>query len=421
MDKRTSDALESLLEEYYSQVKTILALSQEEPEPVEPDPEPVDPVDPIDPVEPVEPGEFRAFDYARNTADQNKLIAIPRIRAGRKSRTQVENIPSIKGGDWTVGDLVRENLESKVVKGYRQWNHNVHRNNVEGGEGRPGSYLWKNIGVGPELEPLADQLKWGTREYNVGLRMFVDCDFTDIPKEHGLYVSNYAGTEISNCTFLRCGSQGVQWAHRELPYQQYKADTLPYQSKPKHVLRDSHFVDNALGGDRRSYNATFFNPGTSDMPGSLLVENCSFVANWPEASFYNNKELRSTGGLVVAHSQGNPPLKDQNMMEKVHIRNCLFDFTKGDRGLVSIRSCDEVLLEDCVFIAREHSQPHINIDPYLETLGNTKTKIIRIKNCVGIGGMKLRLELADGIRYYDVNTYGTELVIDGTTGELLRR
>ena len=328
--ERQCKALEELLERYYEAAKDILATCEGS------GPDPVDP--------PAK--EFRAFDYARNTAEQNKLIAIPSVRESREPRTATGSIPDITRTVWTEGDLVKENLESKVEKGYRQWNHNVHRNGVDEGEGRPGSYLWKNVGVSPELDPLAGQLKWGTREYNVGPRMFVDCDFTDIPKEHGLYVSNYADTEIVNCTFLRCGSQGVQWAHRELPYGQYGADTLPYQSKPTHILRDSHFVDNAFKGDRPSFNATYFDPGTSEFPGTLLVENCSFVCDWPEPKAVWGGEQRSTGALVVAHMQGNPDLKDQNMMEKVHVRNCLFDFTKGDRSLVSIRSADEVIFED---------------------------------------------------------------------------
>jgi len=407
-NERQCKALEDLLERYYKAAKDILATCEYSK------PDPVDPPKPIDP--PV--SEFNALACARNTVEENKAIAIPSIREKRKPRTPVGSIADITRTAWTEGDLVKEDIDSKVEKGNRQWNHNVHKNNVDGGEGRPGSYLWKNVGVGPELDPLASQLKWGTREYNVGLRMFVDCDFTDIPKEHGLYVSNYADTEITNCTFLRCGSQGVQWAHRELPYQQYGADTLPYQSKPSHVLRDSHFVDNAYKGDRPSYNATYFDPGTSKFPGTLLVENCSFVCDWPET---RNDGKKSTGGLVVAHMQGNPDLKDQNMMEKVHVKNCLFDFTKGDRSLLSIRSTDEILLEDCCFIAREHGQPNITIDPYPESLGNTKTKKIRVKNCAAIGGVRINLLLPYGSRFFDAQTIGEELVIDGITGEIISR
>jgi hypothetical protein len=364
---------------------------------------------------------FDALSCAGNTAEQNKALAIPAIRASREPRIGVESIPDITPTTWSQGDLVRENLESKVGKGYSQWNHNVHRNNVDGGEERPGSYLWKNVGCSPELDPLATQLKWGTREFNVALRMFVDCDFTDITQEHGLYVSNYADTEVTNCTFLRCGSQGVQWAHRELPYGQYGADTLPYQSKPRHVLRDSHFVDNAYKGTRPSFNATYFDPGSSEFPGTLLIENCSFVCDWPEPKAVWGGEQRSTGGLVVAHMQGNPDLRDQNMMEKVHVRNCLFDFTKGDRSLASIRSTDEVIFEDCCFIARDHVQPFVTIDPYLDSIGNTKTKKIRLKNCASVGGVKILLHLPSDKKYFDIQTLGEEVVIDGVTGEIISR
>ena len=182
------------------------------------------------------------------------------MRAERAPRTSVGAIGDVKRGDWTEGDLLKENLESVVPKGYTQWSSNLHQNYPTP---RPGKYTWKNIGVSPELLPeLARQLKWGTREYNSSLREFIDCDFTDIPREHGFYVSNYGSTLIDSCSFLRCGSQGAQWAHRERAYQQYDPDCLPYSAKPSHVIRDSHFVDNAYKGDRPSFNATFFHPGS---------------------------------------------------------------------------------------------------------------------------------------------------------------
>ena len=426
-NERQCKALDSLINEFYDQAMAILETceysDQTGPEPIDPEPiDPIDPVEPIDP-EPIDPPsyDFIALRCARNTVEQNKVVALPTMRANRKPRSAVGTIGDVRRGDWTEGDLLKEDLESIVPKGYSQWSSNLHKDLVE----RPGKYTWRNIGVSPEVLPeLARQLKWGTREYNASMREFLQCDFTEIPREHGLYVSNYEGTKIDECTFLRCGSQGVQFAHRELPYQQYGEDTLPYASKPYHSLRDSHFVDNAYKGDRPSFNATYFDPGTSEFPGTLVVENCSFVCDWPEARYDGKK---STGGLVVSHQQGNPDLKDQCMMEQVHIKNCLFDFTNGDRSIASIRSSDEVIIEDSCFIAREHNQPFVSIDKeYNDELGNTKTKLIKIRNCIALGGVKLNVFLAkvDGKQVQkkiDMHCPGEEIVVDGITGTVISR
>tara|TARA_R100000951_G_scaffold78619_1_gene66381 strand:- start:7598 stop:8881 length:1284 start_codon:yes stop_codon:yes gene_type:complete len=419
-NERQCLALEDLLESYYDRARAILETCEySDPEPVDPEPVEPDP-DPIEP-EPVDPPsyDFMALRCARNTVEQNKVVALPAMRANRQPRTLLGAIGDVKRGDWTQGNLLKEDMESVVPKGYTQWSSNLHKDLAK----RPGVYTWKNIGVSPVLMPeLARQLKWGTREYNTPMREFLQCDFTDIPREHGLYVSNYEGTKVEECTFLRCGSQGVQFAHRELPYQQYGADNLPYETKPYHVLRDTHFVDNAYKGDRPSFNATYFDPGSSKFPGTLLVQNCSFVADWDVARSDGKK---STGAFVISHMQGNPDLKDQNMMELVHFKNCLLDFTKGDRSLMAIRSTDELLMEDCCFIAREHTQPYITIDKDYGNMGNTKTKVIRVRNCIALGGVKVNVLLAtkDGkqvSKKVDIHCPGGEIVIDGITGEIIR-
>ena len=373
-------------------------------------------------VEPPPVTSFVALDHIGNSAEENKLVGIPGLRAERGARDKVGTIGDVRRSDWNEGDgdLLFSNLESVVPEGYSQWSSNLHKKL----EVRPGKYTWQNISVAPG--PGARQLKWGTREYNAPFREFIECDFTDIPREHGLYVSNYEGTVVKDCTFLRCGSQGVQFAHRELPYQQYNEDTLPYAEKPFHHVSNSHFVDNAFKGDRPSFNLTYFDPGTSDMPGTLLVDGCSFVCDWPETRYDGKK---STGAMVVSHMQGNPDLKDRCMMEKVEVRNSLFDFTKGDRSLVSIRSTDEVIFEDCLFVARDHAMPFIGIDKVYsaDDLGGTKTGTITFRNCVAQGGVQLVVYLepdAEGDQVYvraNVHCPGEEIIVDGATGLVISR
>ena len=360
-----------------------------------------------------EPTDFVALDNVNNSAAQNKVLKVPAMQASRTGREVTGTLGDIKRSDWNMGDgdLIMQNQESIVPQGYSQWSSNLHKKV----EIRPGDYTWLNIGVSPAAG--ATQLKWGTREYNAPFRSFIECDFTRIPREHGLYVSNYEGTHIEDCTFLECGSQGVQFAHRPLPYQQYDADTLPYQEPPTHVCRNSHFVDNALGGDRPSFNLTYFNPGTSENPGTLLVEDCTFVAAWDEPRYDGR---RSTGAMCVVGQQGNEPLSGHPMMDLVTVRNCLFDYTNGDRSIVSIRSAETVVFEDCALIARDHTRPFISVDQYIDD-PEVRTKRIIFRNCETRGNVRLSVHtIGDSVTVKrDINCPGRELEFSGMTGELV--
>jgi hypothetical protein len=345
-------------------------------------------------------------------------VRLPVLRQSRAPREDVAALGDIRANDWKLGqDLVWSDLSSVVPRGYNQWSSNLHKGQLVR---RGGSYTWKNIGVASGLD--ARQLKWGTREYNAPDRSFIDCDFTEITQEHGLYVSPSGNTTLDGCTFLRVGSQGAQWAYRPLPYQQYSGDNMPYEASPYHAVSDCHFVDCGYKGTRPSFNLTYFDPGTSQFPGKLYIENSSFVCEWTTP---RSDGKRSTGGLVVTPSQGNLPLVNQSMMREVRLRNCLFDFTKGDRSLASIRSVDEVLFEDCAFIARDHQHPWITIDKDYGALNGTKTGRIVFRNCASVGvRLKIMLDIdGDGDQEavnHEIDCLGGELIFDGRTGERIQ-
>ena len=359
---------------------------------------------------------FVAHEGARNSVEQNKRFIAPYILSTRDSKT-LGTIGNTMVSDWAEGDVVFEDVSDYTDVG-RQWSANVFKNSDLAQ--RPGSYSWKNCLVTPSVSPYNAGMKWGLRGYNVPHCEFIDCDFFAIPQEHGLYISNYEGSVVDNCTFIRVGSQGVQFAHRSSPYQQYSADNRPYKKKPIHILRDSHFIDCAQDGTRPGYNASYFNPGSSEFPGTLLIEDCSFVCKWIRPVGYF--QSLSTGALAVTPMQGNEPLTD-NFMELVYVKNCLFDFTRGNRGIVNIRSTDTVIFEDCCFIARDHSQPNLNIDSYTQHMGTSKTQRIILRNCVGVGGVKIRVfqrtPNSSQVVSHDVNTYGREVIINGETGQVI--
>ena len=358
---------------------------------------------------------FVAHNGARGTSDQNKRYIVPRILASRSSRTIGDLGDIIQGQNWFEDDWIFEDIECYANW---LWASNLHKN-PDLGE-RPGKVIWKNVSVTTQPDPYYASMKWGTREYNAPQREFIDCDFYAIPKEHGAYVSNYEGTLVDNCTFVRMGSQGVQFAHRPMDYQQYGPDTRAYSEKPLHILRDSHFIDCAQGGTRPSYNASYFNPGSPTFPGTLLIENCSFVCKWLEPRYDG---FQSTGALVVTPMQGNEVL-DANFMEVVCVKNCLFDFTDPDRSMINIRSTDTVIFEDCCFIVRDTLRGKVDIDSPTEYLGDSKTQRIILRNCIALGGTKLRVFKRGASSWndfieHDLNTYGKEVIINGETGEVI--
>ena len=368
-------------------------------------------------------GTFVAKNYLGNTVDQNKGLRIRALRMNRQPR-QLEN----RIGDiihWPGGDHCVEDILCVVEQGYNQWASNLHRG-PSPLQLLQRSLTWRNISVRPDPVSGASQLKWGTREFNVPDRYFIDCDFTEITQEHGLYVSNSADTSIEGCTFLRVGSQGAQFAHRYLPYQQYDGDCMPYQEPPTHVVRDSHFIDCAYRGTRPSFNLTYFSPGTSENPGSILIEDSSFVCKWPTERHDGHY---STGGLVICRGAGTDPLRPNvgQMMSNVTIRNTLFDFTDGDRAIACIRSVEELVIEESCFIARDHEIPWVQVDRDFSgsDLGGTKTQRIVLRDNVADGvGLKLRLDSSTGSQgsvHIDLHCPGEEVIYDGVTGEEVSR
>ena len=367
---------------------------------------------------------FRAHDFADKTAAENKRAVAPYMLAARPERefwegaNWVQHKPGWLQTEWTEGDLV---VEDKYTETAWHWAANLHANDFKR---RPGTFTMRNLLLQPRMNPFYSSMRWGLRALNMPAALFQDVDCFANANSHGLYVSPNDDTTFDNCTFIRCGAQGIQVAYRPEGYGHliYNGDNRPYEKEPKHLVRNSHFIDCGETGPSRSFALSYFNPGSQEFKGTVRVENCSFVEDYSQPFGY--KGWKSTGALLVSPMQSNPILKT-NMMDKVEVKNTLFDYSNGDRAIATIRATDEVVFEDCQFIARDYDAV-IDINSQNPYTGTSACKRVILRNNKAKGNVTLRIFPEEQDRYdhfllrIDVAaSEGREIVIDCQTGTVL--
>ena len=369
-------------------------------------------------------GPFVAKNYLENTVDQNKGLRIRALRMNREPRVVQPEISDIT--QWPGGAISYSDTLCIVPHSSKQWAFNVHL-----GSGpvlqRESSLTWNNISVRPDPGPGSSSLLFGTREYNVPDRHFFNCDFTEIPRAHGTYVSSNGDTTLDGCTFLRIGGQGAQFSHRADPNGHNGQNNFAYIDRPTHTVRDCHFIDNGWFAGWASFSLTYATPGTSEFPGSLLVEDSSFVSKFSTP----RSDGHESSGALLAYKDRNLESLDPElgqMMTNVTIRNCLFDYTNGDRAIADLKSMDELRIEECCFIARNHDYPYVwvDLDWSGDDLGGTKTQRIVLRDNVS-DGVSLRIHVSGPfghtaeVETISLHCPGEEVVYDGVTGQEISR
>ena len=116
------------------------------------------------------------------------------------------------------------------------------------------------------------------------------------------------------------------------------------------------------------------------------------------------------------------------MMKQVKLRNCLFDYTSGDRAIAEIRSVDEIIIEDCCFISRDLANGCVIFDRLsgsAKILNGTKSRRLVLRNNLA-KDVVVRIGLDDGTRNAKVvtiplHTPGEEVVYNAVTGEEVSR
>lgn len=365
---------------------------------------------------------------ANRTAEENKQVFLGAKRASRQRSNARQAIRrSLTYSPGEAPDLGDLDLYANW-----QWAINIARGSGSFHDAPPGSIArnghidYARLTIQPDPGTFAEKgLKWGMRRHNLGDVTVVDCDFTGIPEEHGIYDALSGHALYRGNTFLNLGGQGIQIAHRDAPFQQYQGDNLPYASPPLIILEDNHAVDCGQHASRSGFVWTFFDPGNVRQPGTVILRGCTSVHRWDFTRTTggdmvgpdHKRAVRSPGGMVVQHYKpiGKITAEQPNRYptRNVVIDRCLFDFTQSEMPVVAIRGVETVLIEDSCFIARDHKNPHIDIDG----VGDQETGLVILENVVSPAAHRVWLRLR-GKRVRHVHCPGRRVEIDVKSGEI---
>ena len=359
-----------------------------------------------------EPGEYRAIDRVDRSAAENKIWRVPAMLASRTGRA-VASPGDVKRGEWSQGDLIKLNMES-VVTG--QWHSNMHVDDAP----RPGKYVWRNIECRSAVEDVwATKNLWGAREHYVPERLVEDCDFSYM-KEHGLYISPQSSSTVRRSTFVNVGAQGLQYAHRPVAKGSAYANNHSFAVDPVFVVDDCHMIDCGRFAGRGSFSLTYFTCGNVDHPGTFKVSNSSFVANWdqPNNDYYG--DYHSTGAMVVTAGswEDGSTWTGGCQTKLIELTNNLYDYTTPDRSILSLRSFEDLVITDCVFIIRNNSraQAGLKVDSYVDD-PTIKSKQITLRNVYALG-VYGKVKNAGS---FSMHCPDEELKVDARTGVIVSR
>ncbi|QDV07195.1 hypothetical protein Poly30_27140 [Planctomycetes bacterium Poly30] len=364
---------------------------------------------------------------ATRTADENKAMYFKLLR----SKHDAGPPKTVRQETFTFPPGAAPDMADFDIRAKWQWGINVARG--QGNFQGPGAASLSKSGhidlarllVHPDTNvPDHGGMKWGLRRYNLGDSTVVDCDFADIPLEHGIY-DNLSGHGLyQGNTFHHLGGQAIQIAYRDQSYEQYKADNLPFRGKPLLILENNHAADCGQHASRSGFTWTFFDYGTHEFPSTIILRNCTSVHAWDFTRTSGGQTvqpdhpqaMRSPGGLMVHQFQHAKEQKKGEPVtyanEFVVIDNCLFDHTLNGNPIMAIRGAETILIEDSCFLSREGRGRYVDIDDQPD---RPSGRVI-LENCVSPPEAEVFLRIR-GKEVMSMNCPGQRIEIDVTTLE----
>jgi hypothetical protein len=282
------------------------------------------------------------------------------------------------------------------------------------------------------LLPINDQLKWYCRMGNIGfLRVgntsivgetaphnYIPGWLRQYPMEHAFYCEVVYGVYFRNCLFEDLGGHGIYIAYRPNPYQQYAAANKEFDWKPFYYIKDVALIDTDQDASKGSHSITFFDPGSGEFPGTIIIEDTSVINGWDFERYQGTNErfrisdnpdrVRACGPIVVTNYEEFP--EEGWPTDRLTLRRCVFWSVKAKHSMGDLRNIREVLIEDCFFRAQDSVNPILNIGSIKDEPQFKAPERVIIRNCKS-DGVTLRIWL-DGENYedLDLNTVGTQIV-----------
>lgn len=379
--------------------------------------------------------------YASNTAAQNKAAFLPPKRASRLDGPPRETLEQ----SWLFGAGEAPDMADLNVYGIWRSCINVWRGSQSFHGAAPGS-IAKNgnldlVRVSFQPSPTyvtnwgdrpSTDMKWGLRRYNLGDTTVVDCDFTDIPVEHGIY-DNLGGHGLyQGCTFHRIAGQAIQIAYRDANYGQYtEPDNMPFTGEPVVIVEDCHAVDIGTKAGKAGFPFTFFDYGTTLHPGTIVMRNVTLVTAFGQARTAGSNDVvpnehpqavRAGKAFVVTQYQQTDPRTGEYATRDLVIDDCLFDLTQNDGPFAAVRGVGTILIEDSTFIARESRNGYLDIDDR----GTNPSGTLILENNVSPADSPVFLRVRGqvvmrGGAKMTLHTPGTRLEIDIETLQITER
>jgi len=282
------------------------------------------------------------------------------------------------------------------------------------------------------LAPTNTALKWYCRMGNLGTlkvhtakvvgitgpHNYYPNEVRQYPIEHAFYCETVYGAEFTNSLFEDLGGHGIYIAYRPNQFQQYPPSNKPFDRKPFYSVKGVSLIDTEQDASRGSHSITFFDPGSGEFPGTIIVEDTCIINGWDFERYQGTNErfdisnnpnrVRSCGPMVVTNYEEFP--EEGWPTELLVLRSCVWWQVKAKHSMGDLRNIQEVLIEDCFFRAEDHMQPYINLGGKKDDPRFKAPERVVIRNCKS-DGVTLRIwRNENDFDLIDLNTVGTEFI-----------
>jgi len=274
-----------------------------------------------------------------------------------------------------------------------------------------------NIELAGPWDDQSSGAKWFVRMSNIPQATMTrfnvvgeDLKGRNFPKEHGCYLDVSGDVTFADSLYKNIGGHGVYVTNRAYSFQQYGFISLPFTAPPTWTFDNVIQLHNEQDASRSAFDFTFYDPGSYEHPGEVIVKDCASIQAWPyqrpqgtnerhPVEPYRPGETRASGGLVVTnYDHSHMGREGAWPTERVVITRSYFRAVQARHNLISISGAKHVLLKDSTFIAEgpgANTVIHIGAKER-DGLWMAEPRSVVLENCVA-PGMSVEIARRDGL------------------------